>query len=60
MDVLKIAVNPFSQDKIVATSGNKVFKSVAEFVANHPYTTALVLATGGKLLKGKKAVVEVF
>lgn len=44
-DVYKIAVNPFDDNKIVATTENKVFNSVAEFVANHPYTTAL-MATG--------------
>ncbi len=51
-DVFQIALNPFSEDKIVATSRNKVFNSVAEFVANHPYTTALTIATGGKILTG--------
>ncbi len=53
VEVMKIALNPFSEDKIVATSGSKIFNSVAEFVANHPYTTALVLATGGRFIKGK-------
>jgi len=39
------AFNPFDDDKIVATMGGKTFKSVAEFVANHPYMIALA-ATG--------------
>ena len=46
-DVYQIALNPFSDDKIVATGGGVVFKTVAEYVANHPYTTALAIALPG-------------
>lgn len=44
---LSSALNPFSKDKIIATVSNPVLKSGLEFVANNPYSTALVAATAG-------------
>ncbi|KKL85712.1 hypothetical protein LCGC14_1951960, partial [marine sediment metagenome] len=51
-EVFKVSLNPFSEDKIVATTENKVFNSVAEFVANHPYTVALAAAGGIGIVRG--------
>lgn len=44
-DVLSIALNPFSKDKIVADVKNPIAKSVLEAGANNPYTTALLGAS---------------
>lgn len=46
-DVLSIAVNPFSKDKIVATSENKVFNTAAEYIANSPFTAASMIGLRG-------------
>ncbi len=43
IDVFGIALNPFSEDKIVANTDNRVFNTAAEYVANNPFTTALML-----------------
>lgn len=45
-NVLSIAVNPFSKDKVIANVKDKTLKAGTEFVANNPYTTALIAATG--------------
>ena len=60
LESINIAFNPFADKKggIVATMGGKTFRSVADFAANHPYTTALA-GTGvffaGKFVVGKAA-----
>ena len=46
VDVLSIAINPFSKDKISANISNPVVKTTLELVANHPYLTAGVVAGG--------------
>lgn len=43
INVLGAAINPFSTDKIAATTDNRVFNTAAEYVANAPYVTALIL-----------------
>ena len=48
VETINVAFNPFSDkdNRVVATMGGKTFRSVAEFVGNHPYTTALILSGG--------------
>ena len=43
-DVLGIALNPFSQERIVANVNNLIVKWGLETAANNPYTTALIIA----------------
>jgi len=43
IDVLGIALNPLSEDKIIATTGSKVFNTAAEYITNAPYVSALIL-----------------
>ena len=50
VDVLKIAVNPFSEKRIVSTTDNRVFKTAAEYVANDPYAVAAILSGGANLI----------
>jgi len=45
VDVVSIAVNPFSKDTIVANTGSKTVNKVLETVANHPYVAAAVATT---------------
>ncbi len=45
-DVLKTAVNPFSKEKIIASTDNSVFNTAAEYIANNPFSAA-AFATGG-------------
>jgi|GEM_PF-4898492 len=47
-NVLKIAVNPVSKQKIVANTKNKTVNKVLETVANHPYATAAAVTTLAK------------
>lgn len=51
-DVLKIALNPFSRDKITANVENPTLKKILELGANNPYTTAGLISGVGGLLKG--------
>jgi hypothetical protein len=46
VDTLKIAVNPFSSQKITATTASPAVNKALEAVANNPYTTAGALALG--------------
>jgi len=39
-DVLSIAINPFSKDRVKANVKNRTGKAALEFVANNPFTTA--------------------
>ena len=52
IDVLGIALNPLSEDKIIATTGSKIYNTAAEYVANAPYVSALMLTGIGKLATG--------
>lgn len=45
--VLSISVNPFSKDKVSSNASSPTVKAATAFVANNPYTTAAVVATGG-------------
>lgn len=45
-EVGKIALNPFSQERIVSTTGSRSANAVIEAVANHPYITAGIAAGG--------------
>jgi len=55
-DVLKIAVNPFSKDRINANIMNPTGKKALEMVANRPYTTAAIAATGITLVRALPAI----
>ena len=57
VDVLKIALNPFSKDSIVSNTDNRVFNTAAEYVANNPYMTATIL-TGNVAAGGLKTSVQ--
>ena len=46
-NVLKIAANPFRKGRIVANVKSKPIRTALETVANNPFTTAAVIATGG-------------
>ena len=46
VDVYKIALNPFSRNRIKANVKNKTLKKGLELVANNPYKTAAVIAGG--------------
>lgn len=46
-NVLSIAANPFSSGKVTANVQNSTVKAATEFIANNPYTTAAIVATGG-------------
>ena len=45
-EVLKIAINPFSQGRIVANTTSPTLNRGLQLVANNPYTTAAVGAAG--------------
>ena len=46
-DVMLSAVNPFDQTDIIATTDNRVFNTVLEYIANNPYAAALALTGTG-------------
>ncbi len=57
IDVFGIALNPFSKDKIVSNTDNRIFNTGAEYVANNPFTSALMLqGVGGLVKSGAKAL----
>ena len=47
IETIKIAFNPFSKEKIVSTTDNRVFNTAAEYVANNPGMAALIIAASG-------------
>lgn len=49
-DVVSIAANPFSKDKITTPIENKILKAGIEATANNPYTTAGVIVGGPTIL----------
>lgn len=46
VDVLKIAINPLTKERIVANTPSKTVNTILEAGANHAYTTAGIAAAG--------------
>lgn len=59
VDVLSIALNPFTKDKISANINQPVVKSVVETVATHPYTSAGLIAGGVTAVSNPQAAGKV-
>ncbi len=58
VDVLSIAINPLSKDKIIANVSNPTLKTAVETIANHPYVTAGVVAGGITAVSNPTAAVN--
>lgn len=52
LDVLRSALNPFSKDRIIANTDNRIFNTAAEYIANAPYLSAAILTGAAGLGKG--------
>ncbi len=57
VDVLKIALNPFSKKRITATTENSGLNAVLEAVANNPYTTAGLMVGTAALVRGASSAI---
>ncbi len=55
VDVMKIALNPFSKERIKANIGEGAAATVLEAVANNPYTAAGLVTGVGALVRGATA-----